>query len=167
MLHIFFDTSALIKRYTPEIGSELIDNVFQQIAFEQVSCSMLGVTEIVSVLVRKHNGKRLADGAYHQALLNLHAEIISSIQIRKVSAPDALIIASNPFIHAHNINATDAIILRSALDLQRALVDAGDTLLFCAADRRLLRAAEGEGLPVLNPEDATEADVQQLLSGAP
>ena len=76
-----------------------------------------------------------------------------------VSVDDALILESHSFIEKHNLNATDALILRSALDIASELQPEGDSLVLMTADRRLFRAAESEGLRVLNPEEASLEDV--------
>lgn len=66
-------------------------------------------------------------------------------------------------ITKHSINATDAMLLRSALDVVANLRARGDDLVLVAADRRLLRAAQIEGLLTLNPETQTTADLDALL----
>ena len=53
--------------------------------------------------------------------------------------------------------------LRSALDVATPLRVAGDDVVLVASDLRLLRAAEAEGLPTLNPETQTSAHVDALL----
>ena len=40
----------------------------------------------------------------------------------------------------------------------------GDALLLFAADHRLLRAAQTEGLPIFNPEIGARAQLEALLS---
>ena len=53
MLWIYFDASALIKRYSQETGTPLINEAFQRLSPRQMTCSLLGVLEIISILVRK------------------------------------------------------------------------------------------------------------------
>ena len=69
-------------------------------------------------------------------------------------------------IAQHNINATDAIILRSCLNLQQLLQNQGHRLVLWSCDKRLLRAAQNEGVEVLDPEVETKAQLQMLLSGS-
>ncbi|MAT97338.1 MAG: hypothetical protein CL608_09370 [Anaerolineaceae bacterium] len=49
MVWVFFDASALAKRYAPEIGSDFINELFLQFPVEQMTISMIGVSEIDSV----------------------------------------------------------------------------------------------------------------------
>ena len=59
--------------------------------------------------------------------------------------------------------ATDAILLRSAIDLAAILRMQGEDLILVASDQRLLRAAKNEGIAIFNPEVQTVADFNALL----
>jgi hypothetical protein len=52
-------------------------------------------------------------------------------------------------LEAHPLKALDSLYLAGALGLQQAMKE---PVLFVAADRQLLEAAQAEGLHVLNPE---------------
>lgn len=54
---VFIDTSALVKRYAPEKGSEKVDEVFQK--GKSVWISQLSVVELLSALHRKVREKEL------------------------------------------------------------------------------------------------------------
>lgn len=49
-MNLFFDTSALIKRYIYEIGSHLVDNLFQQA--DSIYVSIITELETYSTLRR-------------------------------------------------------------------------------------------------------------------
>jgi hypothetical protein len=53
--------------------------------------------------------------------------------------------------------------LQAAVDLAAQLRVDGDDLALVAADQRLLRAAQAEGLVTLNPETQAESDLDVLL----
>jgi predicted nucleic acid-binding protein len=63
----------------------------------------------------------------------------------------------------HAINATDAIVLRVALDIAQYLRSGGDDLVLVASDLRLLRAAQAEGLLTFNPESKDQAALAVLV----
>jgi hypothetical protein len=68
-------------------------------------------------------------------------------------------------IARHNINATDAIILHSCLDFLQTLAAQGNhRLLLWSCDKRLLRAAQHEGVEVFDPEVETKAKLHTLLT---
>lgn len=68
-LRIFFDASALIKRYSPEPGSDVIDGLFNLIPTGRMACSTLGMLEVISILLRQYNGNRLLRPAFEQLSL--------------------------------------------------------------------------------------------------
>src|SRR5205807_2250957 len=98
------------------------------------------IAEVVSVLVRKRNAGQLAPAAVAQALLDFGTEIVDSVSVRKDVAQHALVTAALLLIQAHSINGTDAIILRSALDLATALRPPGLCLPAGLRSRRRRRA---------------------------
>ncbi len=61
-------------------------------------------------------------------------------------------------------NAAYALHLQVALEVHSQLHRQGYALLFFAADRRLLRTAQAEGLAIFNPEVGTSAQLESLLS---
>jgi hypothetical protein len=77
-------------------------------------------------------------------------------------AGNGLVTTALPLIEADSINATDAIILRLALNLAARLRLAGNDLVLMASDQRLLRAAQSEGLLIFNPEVQSQAELDAL-----
>jgi len=61
------------------------------------------------------------------------------------------------------INSSDALYLRQAVVLRRLLQRARHDLVLVASDRRLLRAATGEGIAPLDPEVASLTEVDSLI----
>ena len=163
MRFFYMDASALAKRYAQEIGTPLIDRLFDGVSAVRLYMLNLGVAEVISLLVRKKNAGQLAVPAFNQALLELGREIRSSNQVRKLTADNTIVTAALPLIELHSINATDAVILSSAVDLFADLRKLGDDLTLVASDQRLLRAAQAEGLSTFNPETQSQADLEALL----
>ena len=163
MLRVYFDASALVKRYSQELGTALVNEVFRLLPVERMTCSMLSVVEVVSILVRKRNDGRLKQDQFEHAIAKFRAEVIDAPEFSAESVDDDLLMASLDLVARHNLNATDCAILRSALDLRSSLTLAGEDLLLCTSDRRLARAATDEGIKVFNPEKETEDTLRQLL----
>jgi hypothetical protein len=161
--YFYLDASALAKRYVPESGTGVINYLFSRVPAHRISVLHLGVAEVISIFVRKHNSKSLSPAIISQAFTNLEAEVINQPLLQKLDAEADLINAALTLIRQHSINATDAVLLRSALDLAADLRLSGDDLALVASDRRLLRAAQVVGLLVFNPETQTTADLDQLL----
>jgi predicted nucleic acid-binding protein len=115
----------------------------------------LGFLEVVSILVRKKNDGRIDQNAFEKAMSVLWAEVMEGDEgFALDSADDALLMSSAALIEKHNINATDAVVLRSALKIRKRLLEEGEDneLLLLSADKRLVRAAGEEGVLASNPE---------------
>ena len=164
MIWVYFDASALIKRYFLEDGTELVNELFHQLPVEQMTCAVIGILEIISVLVRKRNDGRLSPKLFTQAMVELNQEIIEAAAFPIASVDDDLILSALDLIAQYSINATDAIVLRSCLNMQGALQNKGDRLVLWSCDKRLIRAAQYEGIEVFDPEIETKANLQTLLS---
>jgi predicted nucleic acid-binding protein len=100
-------------------------------------------------LWRRRNENVLNTSNFTASVSAIQAEMIQSAEIQYLPVSDFSIFANIAEIGRHNLNATDAAILRTLLDYKR---DSGDDCILISCDRRLLRAAELEGIKTLNPE---------------
>jgi len=158
--YFYFDASALVKRYTQEIGSDKVNFLFNNVPLNRMMCLILGVIELFWICVRKRNDRRLTNPDFSQVGVNFNYEVIDDqSDFKTLSAPDSLVWDAMDLIENHSLNSVDAIVLRSALDMAMELRSTGDTLVLVASDQRLLRAARTEGLQIFNPE----TDSQQIL----
>ena len=161
MYYFYFDASALVKRYTQEIGSDKINFLFNNVPLSRMMCLILGVVELFWICVRKKNDGRITNIDFSQAGINFNYEVIGNqSDFKTLSVPDSLVWGSMNLIETHSLNSVDAIVLCSALNLATELRNTGNTLVLIASDQRLLRAARAEGLHVFNPE----TDSQQTLT---
>lgn len=161
MYYFYFDASALVKRYTEEIGSDKIDVLFTNVPLERLLCLTVGAIEVFWICVRKRNDGRITSRQFERAVTHLRRELINrQSDFKTLSVPDSLVWDSMDLIEIHSLNSVDALVLRSALNTATELHNTGDTLILVASDQRLLRAARTEGLQVFNPE----VDAQQTLT---
>ncbi|MCP4659579.1 MAG: type II toxin-antitoxin system VapC family toxin [bacterium] len=163
----YFDASALVKRYAEEAGTPLVNEIFHTLPRTAIACSVIAISEITASLVRKKNDGRIQERYFKEAGSRLHHEFIQDSEVLVTSVQDHLILASLPLIEQYNINATDALILRSVLDIIEGLRDQGQDLFFVTSDKRLIRAIEAEGISVCDPEVASLADVQRIVAQPP
>lgn len=164
MTHVYFDASALARRYTHEPGAAEVNHVFGRVWPDRMHLLAVGVGEGLSVLVRRRNRGQLPPAAYHQTEAAFRAEVVDEPAVDQVEADRATVRASLTFIGQYSVNATDALVLRTALDLKAELAPAGDDLILVASDRQLNRAAAAEGLPTFDPERQTAADFDALFT---
>lgn len=163
MNYFFLDASALAKRYSLEAGVDLLDYLFSKVPRDRLSCVLLGAAEVVSVLVRRRNGGLLSAVDFTQAMLNFTTEIVNATDFRTLALENGVILSAMAFIETHSINSNDAVVLRLALDIANHVRSTGDDVVLVASDRRLLRAAQAEGLATFDPETQSQADLDALL----
>ena len=163
MIFGYLDSSSLVKRYVAEPGSPVVDHLFARLPLGRLVVLSVGLAEVVSILVRKHNGKRITTPTFRRALAEFQKEfkIRSPVQVIDVTAVAA--VRAYRFIRLYSVNSTDAILLRSAIDLAILLRAAGDDLLLVSSDLRLINAARAESLTVFNPETGSVTDLDALL----
>ncbi|MGH7168804.1 MAG: type II toxin-antitoxin system VapC family toxin [Gemmataceae bacterium] len=163
MVSFCLDASALAKRYVPEMGSALVDFLFDQVAEHRIYVLNIARAEVVSVLVRKKNVGTISAAQFSQALLVFDREVIQSSAKHLLDFDNAVVTNALALIVQHSINASDAMILRVTLDVAQQLRTLGDDLVLVASDQRLLRAAQAEGLVPFNPETQDQAALATLV----
>lgn len=158
------DGSALAKRYIAEIGTPSLDYLFDHVTADRLLVLNVGVAEVVSVLVRRKNAGILSANLMLQAFLWLGNEIINAPAIRKLEPTNSLVIGALIHILNHSVNATDAVVLQAALHLAHDSRINGDDLVLVASDKRLIRAAQAEGLETFDPEAQDHSALAALAS---
>lgn len=162
MALLFWDASGLVKRYSDEAGRQTVNAVFDQAAPHQSATPPWGYAETFSILLRKLNGELMDHPTFEAAIAALQAEVVSGPLFELLPIDSAAVFASTGLMRTHNLNATDAAILTVLRGYARS--PGAPPCLLVAADRRLLRAAQTEGLATLNPEQTAPADVPALLA---
>jgi uncharacterized protein len=159
----YLDASALGKRFAPEAGSSLVHEVFAKVQPDRITVLSIGLLEVASILVRKRNSGSITPANYSAAVAQFNSELMKSTAIVRVTAHDVLVLRSLPFIERHSLNATDAIVLQSAVDLAASERATGNDLILVSSDRRLIYAAQAEGLVTFDPETQTTAELNALI----
>ena len=122
MHYFYFDASALIKRYTEEVGSDKIDFLFDRVPLRRLLVLTIGSVEVFWICVRKRNGGRITSTQFARAVTHLRHEVIrSQSDFQKISVPDSLVWDSMRLIESYSLNSVDAMVLRSALDVATEL----------------------------------------------
>jgi predicted nucleic acid-binding protein len=147
----FFDTSALVKRYHGEDGTEQVSDIFAP-AESVVRISTLGVVEIHSALAIKVRSGQLTRAAAQILTDGVLADIASgrikphSVTDRHFADAERMV---RQFSYDHRLRSLDAIQLSVALDLRsQGLADS-----IVTADRAVQEVANLVGLAVFNPQD--------------
>jgi uncharacterized protein len=141
---IYFDSSALVKRYVREDGSETVQSLIRQ--GEDIATSKLAYSEILSAFGRKYRARELAAGLFRKLVDQFDADWKS---ILVVEFHDELLPTVKLLLAKYALKGADTVHLSSALWLERA---AQIDMTFVASDSNLLKAAQGERLRVINPQ---------------
>ena len=159
---LFWDASGLAKRYIAEQGSDTVDALFDGVALRDMISTPWSYAETYAILLRRRNSNQINASAFSDAVTALQAELVNNSDFVLLSITDEMVFASLSIIHKHNLNATDAAILAMLLNVLPSPPPADFVLV--AADKRLLRAAEAEGMKTLDPETLPAADVPAFLA---
>src|SRR5262249_9339725 len=118
MRQAYLDPSAWVKRYYHEVGTALTNTLFAELLTPRPSrlfWSGVGLTEVVSVLNRHRNAGRVTQSLFNMAYAQFEAD---SRTIRLLSVRNHQLDASIRLLLTHNLNATDALHLQVALEVQ-------------------------------------------------
>lgn len=161
---LFWDASALAKRYAPEIGTGTVDALFVEVPPSQMVLTFPGYAECYSTLLRKRNRGTISAATSAAAKSSLRLEVIDNPDFVVLEVDSAAVLAGMDLMERHNINSSDAAILATYQDYVSSLLTGGQPCVLIASDQRLLRAAAAEGLATLNPETVAAADIPSLLA---
>lgn len=139
---VFLDTSALVKVYVRERGSDVVRDLAG--THPALVCGMAYVEARAAFARRGREGTPDA-GALAAALRLLEGHWG---RLGVIALDPALLRSAADLCDRHPLSAGDAVQLAAALRARRE----GATLTFVGSDRRLLDAAAAEGLAVLDPE---------------
>ncbi len=141
---LYLDSSALVKKYVQEPGS---DRVHKLLAHSGMCVtSKLAYPEIMAGLNRKRREKEIADKDYREALAEFESDWLALLI---VEFQDEILPFIKQLTTKHSLKGADSVHLASALWIQKA---AKEKVSFVASDIQLLRAAKAEKLDVVNPE---------------
>ncbi len=127
-MKVFFDTSALAKRYVEERGSDEVERLCGEAT--QLAVSIVAVPEVISALARLKREGRLGASQYNRAKKALWQDLedVSVCQLTPAVIERAIrVLESSP------VRAMDALHVACALEW--------DSELFVSSDRRQLEAA--------------------------
>jgi len=163
VLFYYLDANALAKAYVNEKGSDAVNLLFDHVPTTQLLTLIVNLSETISIFVRKKNGGVISRSLYQQVLLDFKSDVIDNPDFLKISVKDNLVYDSMPLIEKHSINATDAMILQSCLNIAEVKRNSGNDLVLATSDRRLQTAAEAEGIRTINPEVVSLEKIERLI----
>ena len=136
---IYLDSSALLKQYYEEPGSDRIRQILREL--NRISTASLSYAEVFSALNRKLREKEM-DGKHYRTAAEAFESDWDRLEVVPLSGE--VLSRARTLLEHHDLRAGDAVQLASAL-----LLAASTSVEFASADRRLAWAARKEGLSAI------------------
>jgi predicted nucleic acid-binding protein len=146
----FFDSSALVKAYIAEAGTDWVRTILDD-PQHRISISALAEVEVISALTRRFNEGDLTKAELEQAYDELNQDCAAYFLVDITSR---ILEAAIGNARNHSLRAYDAVQLASAIAVRTSLlVGQGNVIDFTlvSADIALNDAAHLEGLQVEDP----------------
>jgi hypothetical protein len=145
----YLETSALVKRYKTEKGSDVIEELFNGTkGNEGFATSLFTVLEVTATITRLFRGGVLDESPYITIMSRFLRDIRDLVVL---PVENELILESIEVARGHYLKAGDAVQIASALQVS-GLLGEGDEVVMIASDRDVCAAWLALGLKLINPE---------------
>jgi uncharacterized protein len=152
----FFDSSAIVKNYVSEVGTNWINNVFNTVPLPIIYSVSVTEVEVVAAFARRAKGGTLSAADSIIAINQFRTDFLNDFRATEVTAK--LLIEAVNLAQKYALRGYDAIQLAAATSVYDELILLGIDLslnpfVFVSADSELNAAATTEGLTVDNPNN--------------
>ena len=141
---LFFDTSALVKRYADEQGTEAVDRLIET-SEHSIVITSLSVIEIASAFRRKSNRGELSEGKRDGLLASFFEDAIERFTV--VPIDESIFETAFDLVLEDDLRTLDSLQLAAPLTVPMPNPD----ITFVCADETLVDAADQHGLSTNNP----------------
>ncbi|HQU91604.1 MAG TPA: type II toxin-antitoxin system VapC family toxin [Pyrinomonadaceae bacterium] len=147
MRTVFLDTSALVKRYVDEVGSEWVSDLFQK-REDSFYIAELTLVEFTSAVLRRIRPVEAAQRILNDFEFHLFSDLIV------LDITSDLIQDAQSIVRRHRLRAYDAVQLATAEELdRRERARSLPGVILVSADNEMLETARANGLDTENPND--------------
>lgn len=149
----YFDTSALVKRYRTELGTELVETLLADPGpQDRFFISFLSIIELTSGILRLAKGRQLREDSAREILARFRGDVHELLRVWPLDEEVAA--AAVTVAEDHRLRAADSIHLATAQTIASVVSDT--RVVMVSSDRELLEAAGAAGVTPLDPQ-ATDA----------
>lgn len=149
MAVFYFDTSAIVKRYHFEQGTELVDvAIGNRTPEDQFHTSFLTLLEVTSAIERLADSGQLERSVVAPLLARFATDLYQQFNLWPIS--NEIITSAASVIGRYKLRSADAIHLATALSAPP--VATRSRIVMVSSDRRLSLASGEAGLLVLDPK---------------
>lgn len=148
-MNSYFDTSALVKRYVMETGSNWV-KPYCSMPNRIIAIADIGRVEVTAAFASKLRGKVINQDEYNKIITKFISDANQNYNILPVTSPR--IDEAIDLTIRYKLRGYDAVHLACALQFNQLIVTSGYApITFVSADNDLLQVAQAEGLVVENP----------------
>jgi uncharacterized protein len=148
----FLDSSALVKRYTSEVGSDWVSGLFDPTWGHEIFVAALAGVEIVAAVTRRSRGGSISASDAIAMCNQLRSDLQTEYQILEIT--EKIIDSGMTLAQTYGLRGYDAIQLAAGCAVNvLCLANNVSPVIFVSADNELNMAALGEGLVVENPNN--------------
>ena len=147
MAILFLDTSAVVKRYVMEEGSEVVQHLMSPEAGHDLYISHVTVVETIAAVARRGRSGDLSEGEVEATIGQFQRDLPRLYDVIRVA--EGVIQRAAGLARTRALRGYDAIQLASALSVREILQM--EAVTFVCSDDALNAAAQSEGLTVINP----------------
>jgi predicted nucleic acid-binding protein len=145
----FFDSSALVKRYTIETGTPWVESTISQ---NPVYLARITVVEVISAIERRKRAGNISEPEATKAIADFRFHLLNEYTL--VDLTEDLIEEAVIMVQTHGLRAYDAVQLAAVLKVDTARRSAKlSSLILVSSDLALNNAATSEGLIVEDPNN--------------
>ena len=152
MAAYFTDSSAAVKRYLAEVGSQWVQDLFAVKPPNEFYAVATIAVEVVAAITRRGQG-----GGITQPESSRLCDVFLfdlELDFETVSITDSLLIQAIYLARIYGLRGYDAVQLAAGLEVNRLRVASGlSPIIFVSADKELNASAQSEGLAVDDPND--------------
>ena len=162
MTVFYLDTSALVKRYKTEEGSDIIDYLYDNLSKgHSLATSFLTVLEFVSAIRRLLKANRISHSDF-ETISSTFSQELEPFLIRSIE--DKIVADALSEVVTHALKSADSIQLSTVVELREMMEEMGEKVVFVCDDEELMKAGGRENLEVINPrEEEDKRKLKQML----
>jgi predicted nucleic acid-binding protein len=145
---LYLDTSALVKLYVQEQGTEKMLELAHPDSGNRLVILTLSRIEFRAAVRRRAKLGDIDSKLADELINEFNGHLVNVFQLQPVNEP--VMEAAGSAIDRYYLRAYDAMQLGGYVALQASMGEQLETIFVCADDN-LLKAARDQGLPVINP----------------
>lgn len=143
----YLETSAVVKLYVVEVGTESLLRLAERDAGNRLAIQSLTQVEFRAAIRRRQRGGEIPNNTADQLIEAFRRHSEGKFLVQPIS--DSVLDVAMAVVDSYALRAYDAVQLAGYLVLRS--ISGTEEPVFVCADRQLLSAAQNEGCPVLEP----------------